>query len=63
MQSLAKGCNLDWYSAPIMAPSVLPAQDDLGQGLDGEQVVNAQKMACATRHLTSLVLEIYHTLL
>ena len=37
MQSLAKGCNLDWYSAPIMAPSVLPAQDDLGQGLDGER--------------------------
>ena len=42
MHSLAKGCNLDWDCAPIMAPSVLPAQDDLGQGLDGEEVVNAQ---------------------
>ena len=54
MQSLAKGCNLDWYSAPIMAPSVLPAQDDLGQGLDGEEVVNAQKILQHDSHSSPL---------
>ena len=54
MQSLAKGCNLDWYSALMMAPSVLPAQDDLGQGLYGEEVVNAQKILqhCCVARLT-----------
>ena len=54
MQSLAKGCNLDWYSALIMAPSVLPVQDDPGQGLDGEEVVNVQKILQHDSHSSPL---------
>ena len=37
-----------------MAPSVLPAQDDLGQGLDGEEVVNAQKILQHDSHSSPL---------